>query len=58
MAAGESQQLPPGQAVSLQVGNAGVVTWSINGRPGRELGKLGQIGSARITRATMSTYLQ
>ena len=56
--AGESRELQPGQDVSLQVGNAGVIRWSINGRPARELGRVGQTASIRVTRATMDKYLQ
>ena len=58
LGAGESHEMAPGEDVTLQVGNAGVIRWSINGRPARGLGKVGQSASARITRATMTNYLQ
>jgi cytoskeletal protein RodZ len=58
LAAGESRDLAPGRDVYLQVGNAGAVQWSINGRPAKELGKSGQTVGARITRATLDRYLQ
>jgi cytoskeleton protein RodZ len=58
LAAGESRDLAPGRDVYLQVGNAGAVQWSINGRPAKPLGKSGQTVGARITRATLDRYLQ
>jgi cytoskeletal protein RodZ len=58
LAAGESRDLTPGRDVYLQVGNAGAVEWSINGRPAKPLGKSGQTVGARITRATLDRYLQ
>jgi cytoskeleton protein RodZ len=56
--AGDRRDFKPGRDVYLQVGNAGVVKWTINGQPARDLGKPGQPGTARLTSATLSKYLQ
>jgi len=55
---GDRRDVKPGREVYLQVGNAAAVTWTINGQPAKELGKAGQPGTARLTSATMSKYLQ
>jgi cytoskeleton protein RodZ len=57
MTAGVTRDIRPGRDVYLQVGNAGVVQWSINGQPARELGKLGDATAVRINRATMSRWV-
>jgi hypothetical protein len=56
--AGETRDTAAGREIYLQVGNAGAVKFSINGRPAKDLGRSGETGSARITRATMERFLQ
>jgi cytoskeleton protein RodZ len=58
MHAGDKRDFKPGHEVVLDVGNAGAVRWSVNGRQARSLGRSGQTGSARITKATLPRYLQ
>ena len=56
--AGDTRDTSAGREIYLQVGNAGAVKFSINGRPAKDLGRSGETGSARITRATMERFLQ
>jgi cytoskeletal protein RodZ len=55
---GEKQQLSANREVQLEVGNAGAVRWSINGRPAKPLGDSGVRREARITRENYTTFLQ
>jgi hypothetical protein len=45
-------------AVVIEVGDAGTFAFSIDGRPGKSLGDIGQTKTARITRDTMAAYLR
>jgi cytoskeleton protein RodZ len=56
--AGETRDTAAGREVFLQVGNAGAVKWSINGRPAKALGRPGEMAEVRLTRANMATFLQ
>ncbi len=56
--AGDVQDLPAGHDIYLQVGNAGVVSWTINGQPAKPLGNPGEPSTARVTSATVARYLQ
>jgi cytoskeleton protein RodZ len=58
LAPGDVRDIKPGYEVYVQVGNAGAMKWSINGQPAKDLGKLGQPATARVSRATLATYLQ
>lgn len=55
---GDTRDTTAGREIYVQVGNAGAVKWSINGRPAKDLGKPGETGTARVSRATMERYLQ
>ena len=58
--------LQPGERVTLTVheiavlrlGDAGALELTIDGRPGRALGRRGEAATARITRATMADFLR
>jgi cytoskeleton protein RodZ len=56
--AGATRDIKPGRDVYLQVGNAGALTWSINGQSAKPLGKPGQLAAVRVTRATFAKHLQ
>jgi hypothetical protein len=47
-----------GRDVYLQVADAGSIRWTINGKPARELGKAGQIGTARVSPTTVMQFVQ
>jgi cytoskeleton protein RodZ len=57
-AAGERQRFEATREIVLQVGNAGVVTWTVNGRPGRALGTVGEVKTVTISPATASGFFQ
>lgn len=58
MHAGEKEVRLVRDSAVIAVGNAGAFAYSINGRPGKTLGAEGQVRTARITRATLSQYIQ
>jgi len=58
MHAGEKEVRLVRDSAVIAVGNAGTFAYSINGRPGKPLGADGQVRTARITRATLSQYIQ
>lgn len=49
MAQGESVVLEAQHTISLRVGNAGAVAFSINGAPGRSLGRDGEVADLYVT---------
>jgi hypothetical protein len=46
------------ESTVIEVGDAGAFAFSIDGRPGKPLGIAGQVRTAKITRDTVSDYLQ
>lgn len=57
-AAGERQRFEATREIVLQVGNAGAVTWTVNGRPGRALGAIGVVRTVTISPSTASDFYQ
>jgi len=57
-AAGERQRFNATRDIVLQVGNAGVVSWTVNGRPARSLGAVGDVRTVTISSATASEFFQ
>jgi cytoskeletal protein RodZ len=58
MHAGEKEVREVRDAAVIEVGNAGAFAYSVDGRPGRPLGALGQVRTARISRDTLAQYVQ
>lgn len=58
MQAGEKETRQVRQSAIIDVGDAGAFAFSIDGRPGRSLGDVGQVRTARITRETLASYLK
>ena len=56
--AGESQTIEADRDVALQFGNAGAISWTLNGRPAKPLGALGEVKRATITPATLAQFLR
>ena len=56
--AGDERDVKPGRDVLLDVGNAGAVRWTVNGRNARSLGRFGQTGSAHLSKDTLGQYVQ
>jgi cytoskeleton protein RodZ len=57
-AAGERQRFDAQREIVLQVGNAGVVSWTVNGKPARALGAVGDVRTVTISSATASEFFQ
>ena len=58
MHAGETEVHEVRDTAVIDVGNAGTFAYSVNGRPGKPLGGEGQVRTARISRDTLTQYLQ
>ena len=56
--AGEHHEFRAGRELVLQVGSAGAIKWSINGRAARPLGKIGERVRVTITRGNFRDFLQ
>lgn len=54
---GDQQTIDARDALHLEVGDAGVVSFTLNGRPGKQLGIGGQVVRANIRRANMADWL-
>jgi cytoskeleton protein RodZ len=57
-AAGERQRFTAQREIVLQVGNAGVVSWTVNGKPARALGRVNEVRTVTISSATASEFFQ
>jgi cytoskeletal protein RodZ len=57
MQSGETQTLEARQYADFRVGDAGAFTFSINGAPGRSLGRSGEPVNIRITKQNYTTLL-
>jgi len=58
MAAGERETHEIREGAVLQVGDAGAMAFSINGRPSKPVGGRGQVETLRITRANFKDFIQ
>lgn len=57
-AAGERQRFEATREIVLQVGSAGAVSWTVNGRPARVLGGVGVVRTVTISPASVSEFYQ
>jgi len=58
MASGERQRFGATREIVLQVGNAGVVSLTVNGKPGRSLGRVGDVRTVKISSANVSEFFR
>jgi cytoskeletal protein RodZ len=58
MRAGESKKFVAQRELLVEVDNAGAFVWTINSRPAKALGAVGERKKATITAATIASYLQ
>jgi cytoskeletal protein RodZ len=58
MKEGEKETLEVENKAVIEVGNAGALAFSINGRPGKPLGQLGQVRTILVTKDTLGQFLQ
>jgi cytoskeletal protein RodZ len=56
--AGERQTFQADREVYLQIGNAGVLSWTINGQAAKSLGNPGQAAYVRVTRDNYRQFVQ
>jgi cytoskeletal protein RodZ len=56
LAEGESQVIEADREIALQFGNAGAITWTVNGKPAKPLGVTGEVRRATITKDTLSSF--
>jgi hypothetical protein len=54
---GEQRQVTAHEEILLNIGDAGVFAYTLNGAPGRPLGAPGEVVSRRITLADYKQYL-
>jgi cytoskeleton protein RodZ len=57
MHAGDKRQIDAREEISLNVGDAGVFSYKLNGKEGRPLGARGEVVSKRITLADLKDYV-
>jgi cytoskeletal protein RodZ len=56
LTAGESQSFQANREIAVQFGNAGAISWTINGRPAKPLGDTGDVRKASITPDNVSQF--
>jgi len=58
MKEGEKETVEGQDRMMIEVGNAGGLTFSINGRPGKPLGESGRVRTLNIAKDTLAEFLQ
>jgi cytoskeleton protein RodZ len=58
LTAGESQTIEADRDLALQFGNAGAISWTLNGKAAKPLGALGEVKRATITPDTLAQFLR
>lgn len=55
---GERQRFDATKEITLQVGSAGAISWTVNGRPARALGRVGDVRTVTVSAATAAEFYQ
>ncbi|HEY2432947.1 MAG TPA: helix-turn-helix domain-containing protein [Vicinamibacterales bacterium] len=58
LSAGQKESVDIAREAIVEVGDAGVFSYTINGRPGRSLGAPGQVRTVRLTAATVDQFVR
>ncbi|MBP6716105.1 MAG: helix-turn-helix domain-containing protein [Acidobacteria bacterium] len=58
LSGGESQSFEADREITVQFGNAGAISWTVNGKPAKPLGAPGDVRRATITADTASQFWQ
>lgn len=58
LTAGETQMIEADRDVAVQFGNAGAITWTLNGRAGKPLGALGEVKRATVTKDNVTDFVK
>jgi len=56
--AGGRQMIEADRDVAVQFGNAGAITWTLNGRAGKPLGALGEVKRATVTKDNVTDFVK
>jgi len=58
LSAGESTTILADRDVALQFGNAGAISWTVNGRAAKPLGALGEVKRATVTKDNVTEFVK
>lgn len=58
LTAGETQTIEADRDVAVQFGNAGAISWTLNGRAAKPLGALGEVKRATVTKDNVTEFLK
>ncbi len=58
LAAGERLRFEASREIVMQVGSAGAIAWSVNGRQARSLGRIGEVRTVTISSANVAQFYQ
>ena len=58
LTSGETQTIEADRDVALQFGNAGAISWTLNGKAAKPLGALGEVKRATITPDSVAQFLR
>jgi len=58
LSAGETTTILADRDVALQFGNAGAISWTLNGRAAKPLGALGEVKRATVTKDNVTEFLK
>ena len=58
LTAGETQVIEADRDLALQFGNAGAISWTLNGRAAKPLGSLGEVKRATVTKENVTDFLK
>ena len=58
LTAGETQTFEADRDVAVHFGNAGAISWTVNGRAAKPLGALGEVKRVRLTKDNVAEFLK
>lgn len=58
LTAGETQTVEADRDVAVQFGNAGAISWTVNGRAAKPLGALGEVKRATLTKENVADFVK
>lgn len=58
LTAGETQTIEADRDVAVQFGNAGAISWTVNGRVAKPLGALGEVKRATLTKENVADFVK
>jgi len=58
LAAGQKFAVSGDREVVLTAGNAGAISWTLNGKPAKRIGKAGEVQTVRVTPDNLVSLLK